>query len=76
MADRNAKNPLNVPGKYYNDLTCIDCGICPEVAPGIFTRDDNEGLSYVWRQPASDHELAMAEEALEACPTESIGNDG
>ena len=76
MADRNDKNPRNVPGKYYNDLTCIDCDLCREIAPQVFTRDDDEGLSYVWKQPATSEEIAAAEEARQSCPTETIGDDG
>jgi hypothetical protein len=30
----------------------------------------------VHHQPATEQELALVEEALEACPSESIGNDG
>lgn len=76
MADRNDKNPLNVPGKYYNDLTCIDCDLCREIAPRVFTRDDDEGLSYVWKQPVTSEEIAAAEVARRSCPTETIGDDG
>ena len=60
----------------YNDETCIDCDLCREIAPHIFTRDDDEGASYVRRQPVTPDEIAEAEEALATCPTESIGNDG
>lgn len=76
MADPSDKNPRNVPGNYYNDLSCIDCDMCREIAPEIFTRDDDEGMSYVWKQPVSPEEIAFAEEARRACPTETIGNDG
>lgn len=76
MADKTDKNPLNVSGKYYNDMSCIDCDLCREIAPQIFTRDDDEGLSYVHRQPETEAEIALTEDALNACPTESIGNDG
>jgi ferredoxin len=76
MADRTEKNTLNVPGKYYNDLSCIDCDLCRELAPQIFTRDDEEGLSYVWKQPVTLEEITAAEEARIACPTESIGDNG
>ncbi len=76
MADKTEKNPLNASGKYYNDLSCIDCDLCREIAPHIFTRDNDEGLSYALRQPVGSDETALAEEALNACPTESIGNDG
>ncbi len=76
MADRTDKNPLNVSGTYYNDLSCIDCDQCREIAPATFKRDDDEGLSYVWRQPLTLAEIAAAEEALLSCPSETIGNDG
>ncbi len=76
MADKTEKNPLNVSGSFYNDLSCIDCDLCREIAPSVFTRDDDEGLTYVWKQPVTDDELELAQNALEACPTETIGNDG
>ena len=76
MADRTDKNHRNKAGNYYNDLSCIDCGLCCEVAPQIFARDDDEGFAYVKRQPASPAEISAAEEARLSCPTESIGNDG
>jgi len=76
MADRTDKNPRNAPGKYYSDLSCIDCDLCREIAPEVFTRDDEEGLTYVWRQPVTDTEFIAAENALCACPTETIGDDG
>ncbi|WP_035609852.1 ferredoxin [Haloferula sp. BvORR071] len=76
MADRTDKHPLNAPGTYYNDNSCIDCDVCREMAPAIFRRDDESGASYVWRQPQSLAELALAREAMENCPTETIGCDG
>ena len=75
MADSTDKNPKNVEGKYYNDLTCIDCDLCRNMAPNVFARDD-EGFTFVWHQPESDDEIQLAEEALTSCPTETIGNDG
>jgi len=76
MADKKLKNPENVPGKYYVDNSCIDCGLCPDTAPTVFKRFDEGGFSIAHRQPVSPEELALAEEAREACPSESIGNDG
>jgi len=76
MADKNLKNPENVPGKYYVDSTCIDCGLCPDAAPTVFRRFDEGGYSIVHHQPATEAELELAEGAREDCPTESIGNDG
>ncbi len=76
MADRTNKNPLNSSGKYYNDLSCIDCDLCREIAPQIFVRDDEEGLTYTLRQPIGDEEIALVQEAMNSCPIETIGDDG
>ncbi|HEV2693432.1 MAG TPA: ferredoxin [Verrucomicrobiae bacterium] len=76
MADKKLKNPENVAGRYYVDDTCIDCGLCPDTAPGVFKRCDEKGYSIVHRQPVSVEDRALAEEARESCPTDSIGNDG
>lgn len=76
MANPQSKNVHNVSGKYYTDLNCIDCDKCREIAPVIFARDDEEGLTYVRKQPTSYEERALADEAVACCPTESIGDDG
>jgi len=76
MADKNLKFPENVPGKFYVDNTCIDCDLCRETAPQFFRRNEEEGHTYVWRQPVSAEEIRLAEEAKTGCPTETIGNDG
>ena len=76
MADKNLKTPENVPGKFYVDNTCIDCDLCRNIAPKTFTRHDDGGYSYTFKQPETPEEIAQAEEALTSCPTETIGNDG
>lgn len=76
MPDPTEKNPRNVSGAYYNDLSCIDCDICRKIAPAFFTRDDEEALSYVWKQPITQEDIDEAEQARLACPTDTIGNDG
>jgi len=76
MPNPKDKVPDNIPGPYYNDTSCIDCGMCPEIAPQFFKRQEDGGYSYVYRQPVTPEEIALAEEALDSCPTESIGNDG
>jgi ferredoxin len=76
MANLSDRYFLNVPGMFYNDESCIDCGLCPAMAPGIFRRDDAGGQSYVWHQPQTPEELTLAKEAAAGCPTESIGTDG
>ncbi len=76
MADKSQKVPENIGGRYYVDVTCIDCDLCRETAPGNFTRQDAEGHSYVVRQPANAAEEASCMAAMEECPVEAIGNDG
>ncbi|MCX7012438.1 MAG: ferredoxin [Candidatus Sumerlaeota bacterium] len=76
MADKNDKLPENVPGKFYVDSTCIDCDACRATAPDNFSRSEENGYSYVSKQPENDEELQLCKDALEACPVEAIGDDG
>ena len=76
MAEVDEKNEKNVPGKFYVDSNCIDCDLCRETAPDFYKRDDDEGVSYVCRQPETDAETAVCREALEGCPVQAIGDDG
>ena len=76
MADPNDRVAENVSGEYYVDAQCIDCDVCRDTAPDNFTRADRNGYSFVYKQPESDAEQALCEDALLACPVEAIGNDG
>ena len=76
MADVTDKYELNVEGKFYVDEQCIDCDLCRETAPKNFTREEDEGYSYVYKQPENDEELESCIEAMDGCPVESIGDDG
>ena len=76
MADVANKYPQNVAGKFYVDDQCIDCDLCRETAPANFTRDDDGGHSYLFKQPESAEEEALCKEAMEGCPVEAIGSDG
>ncbi len=76
MADKENKLPEQPEGKYYVDDQCIDCNLCRETAPDNFKRDDDNGWSYVYKQPAGEDEEKLCAEALEACPVEAIGSDG
>ena len=76
MANLSDRTPDNVSGRYYIDSSCIDCDQCRVMAPDLFARNEDSGLSYVRRQPVTDEEMSLAEEALEVCATASIGNDG
>ncbi len=76
MAEEEDKYSDNVAGKYYVDDQCIDCDLCRETAPDSFTRNDDGGYSFVYKQPANDEEDNLAKEAMEGCPVEAIGDDG
>lgn len=75
MAFVKDKLPDNVPGKYYVDRQCIDCDVCRDTSPANFTRNDENGYSYVYKQPENSEEIALCEDALDACPVEAIGDD-
>jgi ferredoxin len=76
MAAFISRYPKNVPGKYYVDAACTDCDLCRETAPNVFCRDDEQGISYVFRQPTTPEDVALCEESRQGCPTEAIGSDG
>ena len=76
MADIDQKVPENVAGRFYVDVTCIDCDLCRETAPANFVRQDDEGYSYVTTQPATAAEEAACLAAMEECPVEAIGIEG
>ena len=76
MADVTKKWPQNVPGEYYVDEDCIDCNLCSEIAPDNFSVEMDEGHDFVKKQPETEEEKTLCEEAMESCPVESIGNDG
>jgi len=76
MAEITDKLPENTRGKYYVDSQCIDCDVCRDTSPNNFTRDDNNGYSFVYKQPETAEEVELCEEALTACPVEAIGDDG
>ena len=76
MAELSEILPENGRGKYYVDRQCIDCDVCRDTAPANFTRDDENGYSYVYKQPATTEEFELCEEAIGACPVEAIGDDG
>jgi ferredoxin len=76
MADPNDKVPGQPGGRYYVDTQCIDCDLCRETAPDNFVRNDEQGFSFVFKQPISPEEEDLCREAMENCPVEAIGSDG
>ena len=76
MANLKNRLPYNVLGRFYIDDSCVDCDMCRGTAPHVFKRNDEAGSSYAYRQPVTEEEIKLAEQAVTECPTESIGNDG
>ncbi|MBA3632583.1 MAG: ferredoxin [Acidobacteria bacterium] len=76
MAEIQNKLPENISGKFYVDNQCIDCDVCRDTSPENFTRDDENGYSFVYKQPETPEEVELCEEARDACPVEAIGDDG
>jgi glyoxylase-like metal-dependent hydrolase (beta-lactamase superfamily II)/ferredoxin len=73
MAQRARAYADNAPGSFFVDRECIDCGTCYTMAPAVFA--DASGRSRVHRQPGGPEETHLAQQALVACPTASIGTD-
>ena len=76
MAKLEDKYEDNVKGRYFVDLQCIDCDLCRETAPANFKRNEEDGYSYVYKQPETEEEETLCAEALAGCPTEAIGDCG
>ena len=76
MAFLTDKLPDNAPGKFYVSRECIDIEVFRDTSPANFMRNDDNGYSFVWRQPETQEEIRLCEEAFDACPVEAIGDDG
>jgi ferredoxin len=76
MANKACKQPENVPGPWYVDLSCNLCRVCLDEAPNLIKYNDDQTYVYFFKQPATSEETAAAQRALDVCPTLSIGNDG
>jgi len=76
MADPANRVESNVVGKWYVDHECIDCDLCRTTAPDNFQANEDEGYSYIYKQPVSPEEEDLCRQALEECPVEAIGDDG
>ena len=76
MASASDKYKDNAPGSFYTDTQCIDCDLCRQTAPRFFDRNAEGGYSFVSKQPQTEAERQLCQQALEECPVEAIGNDG
>ncbi len=76
MADKTAKLPENVPGRWYVDETCTPCRVCLDEAPQLLMYNADETYVYFFKQPETPVEETAAENAMAICPQNAIGNDG
>lgn len=70
---KRVRNPDSVPGDWYIDTECIDCGAACHVAPGLI--EERNGRSVFVRQPATPAEQLAAWRAVLVCPTASVRNE-
>jgi len=76
MANKDDRLPDNAAGKWYVDSSCIDCDVCRTTAPNNFKANEDEGYSFVFKQPENAEEQGQWDEAKASCPVEAIGDDG
>ena len=76
MADQQDKVVDNVAGNFFVDSQCIDCNLCRDTAPKNFKHNEDEGYSFVYKQPEGEEEIEQCVEAKDSCPVEAIGDDG
>lgn len=76
MASTADRYPDNIAGPFYVDSQCIDCDLCRHTAPCCFTRHDDGGYSFVFKQPEDETQFDACMEALEGCPVDAIGKNG
>jgi ferredoxin len=74
MANSALKVPDNIPGRFYVDETCVDCDACRQVAPDNIALNSEAGYSYFFKQPENEAELDLCLDAVDVCPTESVGD--
>ena len=71
MASISKRLKTNVGGDFFVDSSCIDCGTCRWMAPGVFNQQGE--YSRVHHQPRNEIEVFASLQALVACPSASIG---
>jgi glyoxylase-like metal-dependent hydrolase (beta-lactamase superfamily II)/ferredoxin len=71
MARPEQRLAANVPGAFYVDASCIDCGTCWQFDPAHFAPTGSS--SHVWAQPQGEEATRQALLALQACPVAAIG---
>ena len=81
MADPSIRNPDNASGAWYVDDTCAPCHTCmdiagPTTAHKLLKYNADETKVFFAVQPSGPEQQNAAQEALEVCPSQAIGNDG
>lgn len=66
----------NVEGRFYVNTHCINCSLCPEIAPDIFATNHDLGHEYVQKQPQNAAEHRLMAEAINLCPANAIQDNG
>ncbi|MCA8961707.1 MAG: ferredoxin [Planctomycetes bacterium] len=74
MADPQNRVSRNVAGEWFVDVDCIDCDLCRTTAPENFAANEDDGYSYVSKQPTSESEVEACRQAMAECPVEAIGH--
>jgi len=64
--------PQNVQGRFYVDSNCINCSLCPEIAPDNFRTNHEAGYEYIYKQPDNGREEELIAEAMILCPADAI----
>jgi len=59
MADSTDKVTDNVDGSWFVDTNCIDCDLCRQTAPDNFERNEDDGYTYVSKQPENEEETEL-----------------
>lgn len=66
--------PLNEPGRFYTLENCEGCGQCQRFAPQNVKFDPSDMYCYVYRQPATEHEIIAIQRALVRCPVRAMND--
>lgn len=70
------RHPDNASGAWFTNDDCIFCSFCDEIAPETFRKSDDGTHNIVHTQPATEEQIALAEEAQAECPAEAIESTG
>ncbi|MGL1901915.1 MAG: ferredoxin [Fibrobacterales bacterium] len=76
MPNPDTRIEENVLGPFYVDGSCTSCEDCINTAPENFKLNEKGTNAFVHKQPEDEDEINLCREAMENCPTDSIGDDG